>query len=290
MTVVGAQLSDVHLDKNGNTGTSASTENGNPVTQNNDNQSNISRETTESAQKGNAETNIKERENKEIFGKGEEGLTGGEVKKEGEDIGNRKRKKGEEDEENNRGKSKETRKEDTKDEGKIEKDEKSRKQQETHGGDGNERRGGSREKTRRENENEVSQGDEIKKEEDRGVGEIMGTGDLGYGGYRERTEGGHGKRTIFDSNFRSSAEGANNPSENTIENKEFPVSLFEKKNIRINKMLKVQRKLVNILIISMTVKQKRSKLFMYFHLKPKGIEIIMLYIWYLINVDFKFEL
>lgn len=153
MTVVGAQLSDVHLDKNGNTGTSASTENGNPVTQNNDNQSNISRETTESAQKRNAETNIKVGENKNIFGKGEEGR---EVKKEGEDIGNRKRKKGEEDEENNRGKSKETKKEDTKEEGKIEKDEKLRKQQETHGGDGNERRGGSREETR-ENENQVSQ-------------------------------------------------------------------------------------------------------------------------------------
>lgn len=29
---------------------------------------------------------------------------------------------------------------------------------------------------------------------------------------------------------------------------------------------------------------------MYFYLKFKGIEIIMLYIWYLINVDFKFEL
>lgn len=156
MTVVGAQLSDVHLDKNGNTGTSASTENGNPVTQNNDNQSNISRETTESAQKRNAETNIKVGENKNIFGKGEEGLTGREVKKEGEDIGNRKRKKGEEDEENNRGKSKETKKEDTKEEGKIEKDEKLRKLQETHGGDGNERRGGSREETR-ENENQVSQ-------------------------------------------------------------------------------------------------------------------------------------
>lgn len=67
----------------------------------------------------------------------------------------------------------------------------------------------------------------------------MGMGDLGYGGYRERIEGGYGKRIIFDLNFRFFVEGVNNFSENIIENKEFFVFLFEKKNIWINKMFKV---------------------------------------------------
>lgn len=226
MTVVGAQFSDVHLDKNGNTGTSASSESGNPVTQNDDNQSNISRRTSENGNKEKAETNRKESGNKEIVGRGEEGLKGGGVEKGRENIGNRKRKKGEEDEDNNGGKSKETRKENNKEESELEK-ENLRKQQETHGGgDGKDGMGGSREETRRENENHGGQGDKNnKKEENRGAGRMTGTEALGNESYKDRAnEEEHRGKTISDPKLRSSAEGSTNPSDITIVNQEFPVS------------------------------------------------------------------
>lgn len=227
MTVVGAQFSDVHLDKNGNTGTSASSESGNPVTQNDDNQSNISRRTSENGDiKEKAETNRKESGNKEIVGRGEEGLKGGGVEKGRENIGNRKRKKGEEDEDNNGGKSKETKKEDIKEEAELEKEENLRKQQETHGGgDGKGGRGGSREETTRENENHGSQGDKnSKKEEVREAGRMTGTEDSGNESNRDReNEEKHRQRTISDPKLRSSA-GPTNPSDITIVNQEFPVS------------------------------------------------------------------
>lgn len=73
------------------------------------------------------EINRKKSVNKEIVGSGEEGFKGEGVENGRENVGNRKRKKGEEDEDNNGGKCKEIRKEDIKEEVELEKEDNLRK-------------------------------------------------------------------------------------------------------------------------------------------------------------------
>lgn len=194
------------------------------MTQNEDKNSNIGREITKSGEKENAETNRKKSANKEIVGRGEEGLKGEGVENGRENVGNRKRKKGEEDEDNNGGKCKETRKEDIKEEAELEKEDYLRKQQETHG-DGNGVRDGKGEKTRRENKNQGSQGFKNNEQEDRRAGRMTGTEDLGNESTTDRANvEGHRKKNISDPNLRSSAEGAGNPSVITVVNQQVPVS------------------------------------------------------------------